>query len=59
MTIVSRLRSYQTPRLSLVVLLLGLGLQAMARNRMQAASVGGAAVVATIDSALAVGERLN
>ena len=35
-----------------MVLLLGLGLQAMARNRMQAASVGGAAVVATIDSAL-------
>ena len=50
--IVARLRSFQTPRLSLVLLLLGLGSQTLARSRMATASAGSAVAIASLDSAI-------
>jgi hypothetical protein len=49
---VARARSFQTPRLSLVLLLLGLTGQSVARSRMASASAGRAAMVASLDSAI-------
>ena len=50
--IFSRLRTVQTPRLSLVLLLLGLAGQTLARSRMMSASSGSAVAVASLDSAI-------
>lgn len=50
--LIARLRAFETPRLSLIVLLLGLGCQTLARSRMVAASTGSAVAVASLDSAI-------
>jgi hypothetical protein len=50
---VARLRSFQSPRLSVVLLIVGLSCQALARNRMATVSARNSLAVASLDSAIA------
>lgn len=54
--VLSRIRSFQTPRLSLAVLILGLGIQSLARSRLALESTGSTAAVASLDSAIAAAQ---
>jgi hypothetical protein len=49
----SRIRTFQSPRLSLVVLIVGIGIQTFAQSRMAAGSAKVARERASLDSAIA------
>ena len=51
--VVDRLRTFQTPRLSVAILLLGLAGQSFARARIGSASTSGAVTIASLDTAIA------
>lgn len=50
---VARLRAFQTPRFCVVLLVVGLACQALARNRMATVSARSMHAVASLDSAIA------